>query len=29
VLQAYGRFIDFNVESPKIKREHVRPAVLP
>ncbi len=29
VLQAYGRFIDFNVESPKIKREHIRPETLP
>lgn len=27
VLQAYGRFIDFNVESPKIKREHIRQGV--
>ena len=29
VLQAYGRFIDFNVESPKIKREHIRPRAPP
>ncbi|MDP9132121.1 MAG: CHASE2 domain-containing protein [Nitrospirota bacterium] len=29
VLQAYGRFIDFNVESPKIKREYIRPGTLP
>ena len=29
VLQAYGRFIDFNVESPKIKREYIRPGVAP